>query len=197
LLHHTAFDGWQGDATAEMSDSDQYDAVMFLLSHGADCNRGNVLFWVRLQFYSDKCTDLDFIELFRLMIEKHGADANFQDLGIGPCMLDALNEYLYDDETAMLPTFSDQFMVAITTFLRYNGDINIQHLRNLTTLVSSLCQKYLHMKQYVHAKYKAFHSNVCNIATVLLCHGADLNKWVNLDDGWKAIHYSCDTENLV
>jgi hypothetical protein len=116
-------------ATEGMSDSDQYDAIMFLLANGADPSQGFVLYWVVLRFYCDKCSDSDFVELFRLMIEKYGAVVNFQDQAIGACMIKVLDEYLYDDQVSSLQSWSHQFQVATATFLQFNGDINIQHLK--------------------------------------------------------------------
>jgi hypothetical protein len=63
--------------TVGMSDSDQYDAIMLLLSHGADPNQGNALYWVLLRFYHDKCTDSEFIELFHCLINNYGATCQF------------------------------------------------------------------------------------------------------------------------
>jgi hypothetical protein len=47
-----------------ISHSYQYDAIMFLLANGADPNRGSVLRWVSLRYLQNKCTELEFAELF-------------------------------------------------------------------------------------------------------------------------------------
>jgi hypothetical protein len=110
-----------------MSDSDQYAAIMFLLDHGADPNRGNVLRWVTLRYYYNKCTESDFVSMFHCIIHDYGADVNFQDNVTGPFLIEAVhvvfsnnnnNNNIRSDITKLL-SWSQRFIVTINTALEY------------------------------------------------------------------------------
>jgi hypothetical protein len=115
-----------------MSDSDQYEAVMFLLANGADPNRGNALHWLVLRFYcqQEALTEVEFKELFHRIIQDYGANVND-----GPFMIEALHDCFYQtygDLKSNLPDlkgWSNRFLVAITIFVQYKSDINLQCLK--------------------------------------------------------------------
>jgi hypothetical protein len=127
-----------------MTDSDQYDVIMFLLAKGADSNQGQVLRWVVQQFYHDKCSESEFVELFFRIVNDHGAHVNYQENGIGPCILEAIHDYFYDGNGSIRRNLSyskswlDKVTLTINTFLENNGDINIQHIHTQKTLLCKI-----------------------------------------------------------
>jgi ankyrin repeat protein len=141
----------------EMSDNDQYDAIKFLLFHGADPNQGNVLRWLVLHYYDNKISKSKFSELFCLIVEKYGSNVNYHDEFNAPFLLAAVHDYFYNVEDDIrgrvlsnnLQSWSEKFIESITIFLQYSGDIDIQHPKNHKTLLSLICDLPTDMKNYI------------------------------------------------
>jgi ankyrin repeat protein len=86
--------------------------------------------------------------------------------------------------------------VTITTYVQYHRAINGQHDKQ--TLLSFICNIATDRKLYGREiVYEHFQPIVRNLATLLLCHGADSERGYNDDYSWKAIHHACFTGNVT
>jgi hypothetical protein len=79
----------------KMSDSDQYDAIMLLLTYGADPKRGHILSWLVLRFYSNQCNESEFITLFCSLIDEYGTNVHHPKHETDSLILKALYAYFY------------------------------------------------------------------------------------------------------
>jgi hypothetical protein len=168
-----------------ISDSNQCDAIMSLLANGADPDQGHVLHWVVLQFYHDKISEAEFLELLRRIVEDYNANVNYQDERMGPYMIDAVYNFFYHDNgdiqyiLSNLQLWSDKFIVVVTSFLQHGGDINIQHAKESKTILSLLCGIPAHMKpqddvsydehddeNHYDVVYESLQPIVCNLSTL-------------------------------
>jgi ankyrin repeat protein len=194
-----------------MSHTDQQDAIMFLLENGADPNRGEVLRWIIKCYYQNKYTDSEFVGIFSRIIQDYSANVNYRDEQSGPFMLQPIHDYFYygddddiDDENdgegelkrkhiSELQLWSDHCQIAISSFVQYGGDVNVQDITNHHTLLSLLCNIASDIKRYHSNNNEAFQSIVCSMTSSLLLHGADVDKGFDAITGLKAIHYACYT----
>jgi ankyrin repeat protein len=120
-------------------------------------------------------------------------------------MLEELHDYFYDEDGNMksyqtsLLSCSERFCLTITIYLQYDGDINVQHAIQRQTLLSLLGDITLVAGNEINDEptCKSSPFIVCNLSTLLLRHGADIDKGYDIKDGWKAIHYACLTGNIL
>jgi hypothetical protein len=86
------------------------------------------------------------------LIRDYRANVNYQGNKETPFLLEAVRDYFYDSDNDIrsgltgLSSRSDCFIVAITTFLKYKGDVNIQHYKKRYTLLSLICDVGIKLK---------------------------------------------------
>jgi Ankyrin repeats (many copies) len=164
------------------------------------------LSWIVCCYYKSKLSELEFEEIFDRLIQNYGANVNYHNTSMVPFMIDALYEYFNDIDQydsfrtlSELQSWSHRFYFAVDIYMRNNGNINVQNVQNLEkcdTMLSLLCETISDMDYDDGVEFGMFHPLLYDLCAFLLRHGAKTEKGYCLENGWKPLHYVCDTGNV-